>query len=171
MRRVIPFLIVAVGAVVAGCGSSSSSSTTASSAAPATTTSSSSAPAAGGSAVTLTETEFKISPASKTAATGAKITITVKNSGTTAHALTVETPSGPVSTSDIAPGGSATITVNASKAGHYTFFCPIDGHRKLGMEGVLIVGGASASASGGVAPATTASSSTSSAGGGSSNGY
>ena len=169
MPRVVPFLIVAVAAAVVGCGSSSSSSTTASGAAPATTTSSSSTsmPAAGGSALTLTETEFKIAPASKTVATGGKITITVKNSGTTTHALTVDTPSGPVSTSDIAPGGSATVSVTASKAGHYAFFCPIDGHRKLGMEGVLIVGGASAAASGGTAPAT----STSSSGGGGSNGY
>jgi nitrite reductase (NO-forming) len=53
-----------------------------------------------------------------------------------------------VSTSNIAPGGTATLKVNATKAGKYTFFCPIPGHRQAGMQGTLVVGSASASAGG-----------------------
>jgi hypothetical protein len=70
-----------------------------------------------------------------------------------------------VSTSDIAPGASATLTVDATKAGHYTFFCPIDGHRQLGMVGTLIVGASTAS-SGGAPVATTSSSGSGSGGSG-----
>jgi uncharacterized cupredoxin-like copper-binding protein len=167
MRRFGPLLTVAAAAAaLAGCGSSSSSSTTSS--APATTSSSSSssatssaAPAA--SAFTLTETEFKISPATKTVGKGGKLTITVKNAGTTTHALTVVTPAGPVSTGDIAPGASATLTVDATTAGHYKFFCPIDGHEKLGMVGTLTVGATTASTGG--APVATSSTSGSGSGG------
>jgi uncharacterized cupredoxin-like copper-binding protein len=69
------------------------------------------------------------------------IKITVKNTGKIVHALTVNTPSGPVATSTIQPGGTATLTVNVSKPGRYTFYCPIDSHRMLGMVGALVVGG------------------------------
>ena len=171
MRRLTLLVPFALVALLAGCGSSSSSR---SSAAPAAAPTSSSAAAPSGSTaggVTLTETEFKISPASPTVANAGKITITVKNSGKVTHALAVQTPSGLVKTGPIAPGATATLTVDASKAGNYTFFCPIDGHRKLGMQGTLAVGsGASASgSSGSAAPAATTS--TSGGGGGGSYGY
>jgi uncharacterized cupredoxin-like copper-binding protein len=142
MRRLtllFPFVLVAL---LAGCGSSSSSSSS-SVASPAPATSSPSAPASSGSAggaVKLTETEFKITPANATASKAGKITITVKNSGKITHALAVQTPSGLVHTGDIAPGASATLTVNATKSGKYTFFCPIGMHRQLGMVGTLVVG-------------------------------
>jgi uncharacterized cupredoxin-like copper-binding protein len=171
MRRFVPILVIAVAAVIAGCGSSSSSSTSTTSAtsAPATTsssstTSSTSSAAPGGAAFTLTETEFKITPATKTIAKGGMITITVKNAGAVVHALTVNTPAGPVSTGNIAPGASTTLTVDATNAGHYTLFCPIDSHRQLGMVGTLIVGASTASSGG--APVATSSSSGSGSGGG-----
>ena len=50
----------------------------------------------------------------------------------------VQTPSGIVKTGAIAPGASATLTVDAAKAGSYTFFCPIPGHRQAGMQGTLV---------------------------------
>ena len=157
MRRVAQLAPFAVAALLAGCGSSSSSS---SSSAPASS-SSSAAPAAsggGGNALTLSESEFKITPANPTVAKTGTITITVKNTGAVTHALAVQTPSGIVKTGKIAPGATATLTVDASKAGSYTFFCPIDGHRAAGMQGVLVVGSGSAAASG---AASSSSSSTS----------
>ena len=39
----------------------------------------------------------------------------------------------------IPPGGSATVEFVAEKAGEYTFYCPVPGHREKGMEGKLIV--------------------------------
>ncbi len=169
MSRLAIFAPFAVAAVLAGCGSSSSSSSApANSSAPASSTgsTSSAAPAsssAGGSQLTLSETEFKITPASPTVAHTGTITIAVKNTGAITHALSVQTPSGVVSTGNIAPGATATLKVNASKAGDYTFFCPIDGHRASGMQGVLIVGAGAGAAS----SAGSSSTSTSGSGGGS----
>lgn len=145
MKRITLIAPFVVAAVIAGCGSSSSSSSSASSGsstAAAASTTSSAAPAASGgaTALTLSESEFKITPASpKVASTGA-ITVTVKNTGAVTHALTVDTPSGPVSTASIAPGKTATLKVNISKAGTYKFFCPIPGHEAAGMKGSLVVG-------------------------------
>lgn len=170
MRRLTLLVPIALVSLLAGCGSSSSSS---SSSAPATSSSSSSAAAPSGGTggkLTLSETEFKIAPASPTVAKTGKITITVKNSGAITHALAVQTPSGLVKTGPIAAGATATLTVNAAKAGKYTFYCPIGNHRMLGMQGTLVVGsGASASSSSG--SATPASTGSSSGGGGGSYGY
>jgi plastocyanin len=132
MRCLAIMVPLLVSAVVAGCGSSSGGG------------GSSADASSGGGQLTLSETEFKITPASPTVASTGTITITVKNAGAITHALSVQTPSGTVSTGKIAPGASATLKVNASKAGRYTFFCPIPGHRAAGMQGVLVVGSAGA---------------------------
>jgi uncharacterized cupredoxin-like copper-binding protein len=159
LAKIAPF---AVAALLAGCGSSSSSSSTTSAPAAGSISSASSSQtaAAGGGQVALSETEFKITPASASVGSTGPITITVKNTGKVTHALAVQTPSGLLRTGAIAPGGSATLKVDASKAGSYVFYCPIGGHRGLGMQGTLIVGGSGA--------ATGASSSSSSSSSGSS---
>jgi uncharacterized cupredoxin-like copper-binding protein len=135
-RATIASFVLAM-AMVVGCGSSSSGS---SKNAAATQSS-----GGGGNGLTLSESEFKITPASATVAKTGTITITVKNSGAITHALSVQTPSGTVSTGNIAPGASAKLTVKATKPGKYTFFCPIPGHRQAGMQGVLVVGSVTAS--------------------------
>ena len=134
---------VAVAVVIAGCGSSSSNKSSnaafgASAASPAAS--------GGASALTLSETEFKISPVSAIVSKAGPITITVKNVGTIEHELAVQTPSGVVKTAPIPPGSSATLKVDASKDGRYVYFCPIGHHRAAGMQGVLIVGSAAGSA-------------------------
>ena len=139
MIRFAKLAPLAAAAVLAGCGSSSHGSSSGASVAAA----SSSAPASsgGGAAqLTLSESEFKITPASPNVAHTGTITITVKNTGAVTHALAVQTPSGVVKTGAIAPGASATLKVDAATAGKYTFFCPIPGHRQAGMQGVLVVG-------------------------------
>jgi uncharacterized cupredoxin-like copper-binding protein len=156
-RRLAVLAPFAVAAVLAGCGSSSSNSS-----APASSSNAaaSTGAAGAGGGVSLSETEFKITPATPTVAKTGTITITIKNTGAITHALAVQTPSGIVKTGSIAPGSTATLKVDASKAGHYSFFCPIDHHRAAGMRGVLVVGSASGGASS--APATSTSSSPSS---------
>lgn len=44
-----------------------------------------------------------------------------------------------VKTGIIASGGSETVEFVAEKAGSYNYYCSVGNHRKLGMEGVLIV--------------------------------
>jgi nitrite reductase (NO-forming) len=140
LATLVPFLIAAV---VAGCGSSSSSSSSSTAAASSSTgsaaSSASAAPSGGGGALTLNESEFKITPAGPKLAHAGEITITVKNTGAVTHALTVDTLSGPVSTGSIAPGKTTTLKVNIAKAGTYKFFCPIPGHEAAGMKGALVV--------------------------------
>ncbi len=152
MRALALLVALAVAAALAGCGSSSSSSsatTSSSSAATSSTAASSSGSGSGASsaasgaggaeALALSEKEFKILPAAPTLGHTGKVTITVKNTGAITHALAVDTPSGTVSTGNIAPGATATLTVDLTKTGHYTFYCPIPGHRAAGMVGVLTV--------------------------------
>ncbi len=164
MRSSKPIIAALAALVIAGCGSSGSSSTAgtasaASSATPstattATPTSTTTTTAPRPSArLTLTETEFKIQPSTPAVAKTGTIAITVHNRGTVIHALAIEGPAGIVRTADIPPGGSATLTVHIGRAGRYAFFCPIDGHIRLGMHGVLIVGHPSSGPSG--PPVTT----------------
>jgi plastocyanin len=157
MRRLAIFAPFITAAVIAGCGSSSSTS----SRTPASSGSNGggTAAATGGDAIGLSETEFKITPAAAKVSSTGTISIKVTNNGSLTHALALKTPSGVVKTSAIPPGQSATLKVNAAKAGSYAFYCPIGHHRQAGMRGVLVVGRSSASASGGSSSGQTSSSS------------
>jgi plastocyanin len=165
MRRLAMFAPFAAAALLAGCGSSSSSSTTTTSSPASASGSGTPAAASGSGGVSLSEAEFKITPASPKVPKTGKITITVTNNGAITHALAVQTPSGLVKTPHIAPGHSAKLTVTISKAGTYTFYCPISTHRQAGMHGTLVVG-SGAAASGGASSSQTTSTSSSSGGGG-----
>jgi uncharacterized cupredoxin-like copper-binding protein len=156
MRRLAVFAPFVAAALLAGCGQASSTS---SSSAPAAAS-----PSSSGTQVSLTESEFKITPASPTVAQAGKVTINVKNTGQFTHALAVQTPSGVVKTGDIPPGASATLTVDAAKAGSYVFYCPLHNHRQQGMQGTLAVGTAAAPPTS--STASSSSSSSSKAGGG-----
>lgn len=160
MRRVAVFAPVLAAVLLAGCGQASSTTSSSPPAAAASASSSSSA-----TPVSLTETEFKISPASPRIAHTGTITVTVKNSGKFTHALAVKTPSGVVRTGDIAPGATATLTVDVAKDGSYVFYCPLHNHRQLGMQGTLAVGTAAA------APTSTTAASSSSSSSKSGGGY
>jgi plastocyanin len=84
--------------------------------------------------------EFALDPASVSLDPGT-VTFHVVNTGSVAHALEVEGPTGEVETADLQPGESADLTVDVSQGGEYEMYCPIDGHREQGMEGTLVVGG------------------------------
>jgi uncharacterized cupredoxin-like copper-binding protein len=176
MRR---FVVVAIAPVLvlaaAGCGSSSSNSSNSSStpaAAPATGTAANAAtPVPGAVAIGVTETQFKLTPANISPKKAGQHTILAMNRGTITHAIEVEGGGAGgknVRSADIAPGKSATISVDLKAGKTYTWFCPIDGHRGLGMTGTIKVAGSSASAS--AAPKTTTSSGSSSTSSGGSSG-
>jgi uncharacterized cupredoxin-like copper-binding protein len=167
MRRFLVAALAPALVVAAGCGSSSNSSKSSSAAATpaAAPTTSTAAPAAGANSVAVSETEYKLTPADPSAKSG-KVTIVARNSGKVPHAIEVEGggPGGKdAKSATIAPGQSATLAVDLKAGKTYQWYCPIDGHKGLGMKGSIKVAGSSASAS--TAPKSTSTSGSSGSGG------
>ncbi len=104
------------------------------------------------------------------ASVGDKIVFSVTNGGKSFHAFAVTaSTSGPgpaipgttIGTADspMKPGQSGTVTFIPASAGTYYYICAVPGHRELGMEGKIVVGGGSGVSSipvgtGGTVPAT-----------------
>src|SRR5205085_420077 len=123
--------IAALALVAAGCGGGGKKSSAAKPA----------APAASGRAVTISEREYKLNPASPSVAKAGVVRFQVTNDGKIPHALEVKGPKGEARLHTLQPGSSGTLTVDLPKPGKYDFYCPIDGHRKLGMRGKVVVAG------------------------------
>ena len=97
----------------------------------------------GPTTVKATETEFHISLSKNTFSPG-KYTFVAVNKGHVTHALMITGPGlSDAKTKDIAPGHSAKLTVTFEK-GAYDVFCPVPGHKMLGMNVNLTVGGGAA---------------------------
>ena len=91
--------------------------------------------------VKATETDFHIA-LSKTSFKAGKYVFDAVNKGQTTHALMITGPGIKMAmTKDIQPGQSATLAVTLKK-GAYDIFCPIPGHKALGMNVNINVGGA-----------------------------
>jgi plastocyanin len=162
-----------VAVLTAACGGSGGSAPSGGSSAAAAPTTASSGQAAGstsGPQVTATLTEYKIALSTSTFAPGT-YTFVAKNAGQVGHALEIDGPGvSDQKTGGLQPGGSADLTVTLS-AGTYEIWCPVPGHKALGMDTKITVTGSGSSGAGGSqAPATT-DQSTSGSGGGSGNGY
>jgi uncharacterized cupredoxin-like copper-binding protein len=54
------------------------------------------------------------------------------------HAVSVEGKRVDKDGKTVTKGGTSRVTVTLKK-GTYTFYCPVDGHRKAGMQGKLVV--------------------------------
>jgi uncharacterized cupredoxin-like copper-binding protein len=137
-HRLTAVLLGSISAVaIAACGGSSGSSSDSSS-----TPSTPSSPSSSGGAITVKESEFKLDPSNATVAMkGGAVTITATNDGKFPHALALEKagPAGQdLKTSTIQPGASAKLTATL-KPGTYEWYCPIDGHKDLGMKGEITV--------------------------------
>jgi uncharacterized cupredoxin-like copper-binding protein len=131
MRSLAVLAPLAVALPLVGCGSSSSNSSGGSS----------SGSSASG-AVTVNESEFKLDPQNATVkANGGSVTITVKNGGSIVHALSIE-KAGPggqdLKTASIQPGSSTTLKATL-KPGTYEWYCPIDHHKQMGMDGKITI--------------------------------
>ena len=97
-------------------------------------------------AVKATETDFHIALSKSSFKTG-KYVFDAVNKGHTTHALMITGPGIKMAmTKDIQPGQSATLAVTLKK-GTYDVFCPIPGHKALGMNLNINVGGGSTAAS------------------------
>jgi plastocyanin len=134
LRHVTASLVAlaTVSGPIAACGSSDSSSATTSSGGSAQTATSSGAsqPKSSGGSDALTISNFKFSPASLTAAKGARIT--VANHDSTAHTATADDGTS-FDTGDIDPGSSGTVTL--AKPGSYSYHCSIHPF----MKGTIVV--------------------------------
>lgn len=64
------------------------------------------------------------------------VTFDVTNDGNVAHAFEITGNGVDQKTDTIQPGKSATLKVDL-KAGKYEVFCPISGHKQLGMDGYV----------------------------------
>ncbi len=149
------FAVVALMLGLSACGGSSKSSSTTSSTPAATSatstaatgttsTSASTSSAAAGASSTLTDSAdpsgaLKFTKSTLTAKAGT-VTIDFTNSSPLAHNFTVQQgTSGPVvGATPTFMGGTKTLTLKL-KAGTYTFYCSVPGHRAAGMQGTLTV--------------------------------
>jgi plastocyanin len=94
----------------------------------------------GGGAGTLSEsmTDFKFSEANPTVkAKNGTVTVNLTNDGGTTHAMEIE-DSKEFKSKFISPGQKTTLTAKL-KPGTYEFYCPVDGHKQLGMKGKITV--------------------------------
>ncbi len=127
--------LVAAGLVAVGCGDDDGGDGGASSAPkkPAERR------AGGPAATTLSETgtDFKFSDPKPTVTAGA-LTVRLDNKGDAPHAIEIEGPKGEIETKVIQPGESTSKRVRLP-AGKYEFYCPVDGHKQIGMKGTLTV--------------------------------
>jgi uncharacterized cupredoxin-like copper-binding protein len=140
LQKSLIALAVAIPLTVSACGGGDDTSST--SAAATTEASSTSTTASGGGggaggSVDISETEYKLDPSDATASAGT-VTLNVSNDGGVTHALEIEGNGVEEETDDISAGQSAKLSVDL-KPGTYEIYCPIDGHRDLGMEGSLTV--------------------------------
>jgi uncharacterized cupredoxin-like copper-binding protein len=98
-----------------------------------------STPKTSGTRVTVTETEYALK-LSRTSFTPGTYTFTADNAGRVTHALEVEGPGvEDARTKDVQGGQTASVTVTLKK-GSYELYCPVDGHKGLGMEKRIQVG-------------------------------
>jgi len=81
--------------------------------------------------------QLKFDKSSLSAKAG-KVTITMDNPSAVPHAIAVEGSGVDKHGKTVQMGGKSTVTVTL-KAGKYSFYCPVDGHKQAGMEGPLTV--------------------------------
>ncbi|MGP4044761.1 cupredoxin domain-containing protein [Streptomyces sp. 2A115] len=90
-------------------------------------------------------TDFKME-LSKTTLKAGDYTFVAKNDGQHDHALEIEGSGTEEETRTLEPGESANLTITL-KDGTYEVYCPVDGHKDMGMKTELTVGGASTGSS------------------------
>src|SRR3989440_1534228 len=143
-------VVVVAAAVSGGCGGYGGGSKSK----PASTTTSSSAGGTVIKTVSVHETEYKLNPNTISLAKPGTYVFKGINDGTITHSLAIEGNGVDMDASGISPGSSGTLKVTLPKAGTYEIYCPIDGHKGLGMKGQITVGG-SGSAGGGTSTGNT----------------
>ena len=75
---------------------------------------------------------------SKLTAKSGIVTITMNNPSSLDHGIAIEGNGVDQSGNTVGHGAVSTVSANL-KPGTYTFYCPVDGHKDLGMKGTLTV--------------------------------
>jgi uncharacterized cupredoxin-like copper-binding protein len=128
LRQFFIVLATAIGvlAITAACGGSSNSKSSS------------------GNTVTVGETEWSITVSGTVLTKGqgnasvpsGAVTFNIKNDGTVDHEFEIQGNGIDQKTGTITPGQSTTLKVNLT-AGKYEVWCPVPGHKELGMDGFV----------------------------------
>jgi len=129
--RLLPLAVLVTVLALAGCGSDSGSSASSSGT---------------GTTIEVHLSEFKLDPSHVSIDAPGKYTFRAVNDGQSVHALEIDGHGVEEETEDIQPGESGEFTVDLTETGDYELYCPVDGHRAMGMDGSVDVGGAGAGA-------------------------
>jgi len=128
-------LLVAAALPLAACGSDDSADEGATTAA-----------ASSSDVIEISASEFAFDPPTLQLDGAGEYTFRLINDGGTGHALEIEGAGiEEATTGTIGPGETAELTVEVQE-GEYEMYCPVDGHRDMGMEGTVRVGGAAGGA-------------------------
>jgi len=94
--------------------------------------------------IQVSEKEYSLNPGTITVPKPGNYALEVTNDGKITHAFTVEASGGggEVESGDIRPGSKKTIKFTFQGGKRYEMYCPIDGHKAMGMAGTISVGGA-----------------------------
>ena len=114
--------------------------------------------------ITIKETEYKLTPSSVSLSKTGTYEFKVVNNGSVTHALEVEAGDDETKSDEIGPGESTTIDVTFKDTGSFEMYCPVDGHKDLGMKGHVTVG--SGGGAGGTTTGETTTTQTDTGGGG-----
>jgi uncharacterized cupredoxin-like copper-binding protein len=98
--------------------------------------------------LTVSETDFKLTPSTFTVAKAGTYTFHAVNNGQVDHSLEIEGNGVEKEIEGtLKPGVSGDLTVDL-KAGSYELYCPVDNHKDMGMKGdVKVAGGGGSSES------------------------
>jgi plastocyanin len=149
MKKVAALLVLALAALtLVACGSSDDSSdstaaTTAETTAESTGGGSEGSGGSGGASVVDVEAAAGTDLAYTTDALTTKagtVTLDFTNPQSLSHDVALEDAGGKeLGGTELIADGSTVATIDNVKAGEYTFFCTVPGHREAGMEGTLTV--------------------------------
>jgi uncharacterized cupredoxin-like copper-binding protein len=93
-----------------------------------------------GTTLTLILKDFTITPQDVTLPKAGAYTIIIWNEGSQLHSLKIEGNGLNAKAKEVTFGNKASSKVTFTKAGKYTMYCPVDGHKDLGMTGTITVG-------------------------------
>jgi plastocyanin len=91
--------------------------------------------------IEIIATEFMFTPGQITATAGETLIVVLVNMGVDDHSITFELPAGDATLgAEVQPGQQGELTMLVpDEPGDHAFYCPVPGHRLLGMEGTLTI--------------------------------